>query len=126
MEQIRELYIKMYQYMIDKNKDGLEDVLDDSFILTHMTGMKQPKEIYVESILDGTLNYYTVEHENIKIDIKENEAHLVGDSYVEVKVFGGGRSHWRLRQSMNLIKKNEKWYFTSSKASVYSKAYNGL
>ena len=119
MEQIKELYIQMYQYMIDKNKTGLEEIFDDSFVLTHMTGMKQSKKIYIDAILDGTLNYYSAKHENIKIEIKENEAHLIGDSFVEAKVFGGGKSYWRLRQSMNLVKKNEKWFFSSSKASIY-------
>ena len=105
--------------MINKNKEGLESVLDEYFVLTHMTGLKQTKSVYIDSILDGTLNYYSVKHENIKIEIKENEARLIGDSFVEAKVFGGGKSYWRLRQSMNLVKKNEKWFFSSSKASIY-------
>ena len=119
MEEIKELYKKMYEYMINKDKVGLNEVLDDSFILRHMTGLRQAKEAYINSILDGTLNYYSAIHENIDVTIKGENAHLVGDSYVEAAVFGGGKSHWRLRQTMDAIKKNDKWYMTSSKASVY-------
>ena len=119
MEEIKELYKKMYKYMINKDKNGLNEILDDLFVLIHMTGLRQSKEGYINSILDGTLNYYSAVHENIDVDIKGEKAHLVGDSYVEASVFGGGKSHWRLRQSMNAIKKNDKWYMTSSKASVY-------
>ena len=119
MEEIKELYKKMYECMINKDKVGLNEVLDESFVLRHMTGLKQSKDEYINSILDGTLNYYSAVHENIDVVIKGENAYLVGDSYVEASVFGGGKSHWRLRQSMNAIKKNDKWYMTSSKASVY-------
>ena len=119
MEEIKELYIRMYEYMINKDKNGLNEILADSFVLKHMTGLRQSKEVYIDSILDGTLNYYSAIHENIDVDIKGEEAHLVGDSYVEAAVFGGGKSHWRLRQIIELIKKNGTWYMTSSKASIY-------
>lgn len=119
MEEIKELYAKMYEYMINKDKNGLDEVLDESFVLRHMTGLRQSKTVYIDSILDGTLNYYSAIHENIDINIKDENAHLVGDSYVEAAVFGGGKSYWRLRQSIDLIKKNNKWYIISSKASVY-------
>ena len=118
-EIIKEIYITLYQYMINKDKKGLEDILDDSFVLTHMTGLRQSKGIFIESVLDGTLNYYSAIHENIDVKVKEDKAHLIGDSYVEAAVFGGGKSHWRLRQNINLINRNGKWLINSSKASIY-------
>ena len=54
-EQIIQLYKEMYTAMINKDKAELERVHDDSFVLVHMTGMRQPKEAYIDSILDGTL-----------------------------------------------------------------------
>ena len=36
-------YEKMYDGMIAKNEEILREVLDDSFVLVHMTGMRQPK-----------------------------------------------------------------------------------
>lgn len=37
---IRKIYRDMYQYMISKDIYQLGRLLDDSFVLTHMTGMK--------------------------------------------------------------------------------------
>ena len=56
-EQIIQLYKEMYTAMVNKDRAELERVHDDSFVLVHMTGMRQPKEVYISSIMDGTLNY---------------------------------------------------------------------
>jgi hypothetical protein len=119
MEEIKELYKNMYECMINKDEEGLNRILDNSFVLRHMTGLKQSKEVYIKSILDGTLNYYSAIHENIDIDIKDTKAYIIGNSYVEAAVFGGGKSHWRLSQKIKLIKKNNVWFITSSQASIY-------
>lgn len=119
MEEIKNRYIEMYKYMVDKNEKGLEDVLDDLFILHHMTGLKQSKKEYIDAIMDGTLNYYSAKHEDMNVTINGNKALLIGKSYVEARVFGGGRGFWRLKLTFELIKRDEKWYFISSKASIY-------
>ena len=81
-EQIIQLYKEMYTAMVNKDKAELERVHDDSFVLVHMTGMRQPKEVYISSIMDGTLNYYSAEHEHMQVDIKGNTAVLIGKSKV--------------------------------------------
>ena len=44
---IRDAYIRMYEGMIAKDESILREVLDDSFVLVHMTGMRQPKEEFI-------------------------------------------------------------------------------
>jgi hypothetical protein len=39
-EEIRQAYIQMYDGMISKDERILDEVLDDSFVLVHMTGMQ--------------------------------------------------------------------------------------
>ena len=41
---IRDVYIKMYEGMITKDEATLREALDDSFVLVHMTGMRQSRE----------------------------------------------------------------------------------
>ena len=55
---VRDAYIRMYEGMIAKDETVLRDVLDDSFVLVHMTGMRQSREEFINAVLDGTLNYY--------------------------------------------------------------------
>ena len=42
-EAIRQAYIRLYEGMIAKDEKTLNEVLDDSFVLVHMTSMRQPK-----------------------------------------------------------------------------------
>lgn len=118
-ELIIEAYKKMYEGMIAKDKDILNDVLDDRFVLVHMTGMWQPKEEFIKAELKGTLNYYSAEHENMPVEIAGDTATLTGQSYVAAAVFGGGRSNWHLQQKCNMVKVNGKWRITRSVASTY-------
>ena len=118
-EQIIQLYKEMYTAMVNKDKAELERVHDDSFVLVHMTSMRQPKEVYISSIMDSTLNYYSAEHEDMQAEIKGDSAVLVGRSRVTAAVFGGGKHTWRLQLRFQLVKKNSEWRFALASASTY-------
>ena len=113
------LYKEMYYAMINKNEAVLERIHDDNFILIHMTSMRQSKKMYISSIMDGTLNYYSSQHENIQVKITGDSARLIGQSCVNASVFGGNCHTWRLQLAFQLVKKNNDWYFTMAVASTY-------
>ena len=115
---IKECYRQMYRGMIDKNRKLLSEILDDSFILMHMTGMKQSKEVFIRAIENGTLNYYSVEHEIIDVHKIGNRAELIGKSIVNAAVFGGGRHTWRLQLKLKLVY-DGLWKITDCIASTY-------
>ena len=73
-EQIMQLYSEMYTAMINKYKAELERVHDDSFVLVHMTGMRQSKDTYINAIMDGTLNYYSAIHEDMQVELNGDKA----------------------------------------------------
>ena len=118
-QKIVKLYKEMYTAMINKDKVELERVHDDSFVLVHMTGMRQTKSEYIAAIMNGTLNYYSAEHEEARFAVTGDTAVLTGKSRVTAAVFGGGRHTWRLQLRFELIKKNDGWYFTKAEASTY-------
>ena len=118
-EQIIQLYKEMYTAMVNKDKAVLERVHDDSFVLVHMTGMRQSKQEYINAIMDGTLNYYSAEHEDMQVEVKGDTAVLVGRSRVNAAVFGGGKHTWRLQLRFQLLKKNGEWRFAMASASTY-------
>ena len=118
-EAIRQAYIRMYEGMISKDERILDEVLDESFVLVHMTGMRQPKQAFIKAVLNGTLNYFSAEHENMPVEISGNTAVLTGQSYVAAAVFGGGRSNWHLQQKCSLKKTDGVWRITRSVASTY-------
>lgn len=119
-QMIEQLYRDMYAAMTAKDKTELDRVLDDAFVLIHMTGMHQDKQTYIRAIMDGTLNYYSEETERLDIKIHKNDtAVLTGRSLVNAAVFGGGRHTWRLQLRVDLRKTGGEWKLTKAQASAY-------
>ena len=118
-EQIEALYREMYEAMIAKDTTTLNRVHADEFVLTHMTGMHQSKQMYIQAIANGTLNYYSAEHEEVDIKVDGDKATMTGRSRVNAAVFGGGRHTWSLQLSLHLVKRKGQWLFTAAKASTY-------
>lgn len=81
--------------------------------------MRQSKEEFIRAVENGTLNYYSADHQHTGIDINEASAVMTGQSSVNAAVFGGGRYTWRLRLKLKLIKTADSWKNTEAKASTY-------
>ncbi len=118
-ELIEALYREMYKAMVEKDTATLNRVHTDDFVLIHMTGVHQSKQVYIQSIANGTLNYYSVEHEQMDIKVDTDRATLTGRSRVNAAVFGGGRHTWRLQLSFQLVKRDGIWLFKAARASTY-------
>ena len=116
---IAECYKKLYKAMIEKDNSALSELLDKSFVLVHMTGMRQSKDVFIRAVEDGTLNYYSAQHQNIDIKIDNDKAEMIGQSLVNAAVFGGGRHTWRLQLKIDLIETDGEWLMTEAKASTY-------
>lgn len=118
-EQIEALYQTMYKAMIAKDRAALERVHDDSFVLIHMTGLRQSKQGYIDSILDGTLNYYGKTDDQIEVLVHGDTAEMTGRSRVTAAVFGGGKHTWRLALRVTLQRRDDGWRLSSASASTY-------
>ena len=118
-EQIKKLYIRYWQCMIDKNADGLRSLQTEDYYLMHMTGTKQSRETFINGLLDGTFNYYSADHDAIDVRINGDTAVMTGKSRVVAAVYGGGKGSWRLQGDFTLRKENGAWKLTSSRASTY-------
>ena len=118
-KQIVNLYRQMYQTMIAKDIAALDTILADGSVLVHMTGTRQPKKQYLHEIENGTLNYYSVEDDEISITVDGMTAEMTGRSRVNAAVYGGGRHTWRLQMKSKLTKTDGRWQFVESKTSTY-------
>lgn len=121
MEEIaKQCYLEMYRAMMVKDSIGMDKILDKRFVLIHMTNMHQPKEEFINAVLNGTLNYYTADHDDIRLLAVDGKyASMVGKTRVNAAVFGGGRYTWRLRQDIKLVKRNGLWLISEARASTY-------
>lgn len=118
-EQVEACYRQMYHGMIKKDRGLLSEVLDDAFVLVHMTGMRQHKEAFIRAVENGTLNYYSADHQRMDAEIHGDTAELVGESLVNAAVFGGGQHTWHLQLRLKLIRTGGVWKVTEAKAATY-------
>ena len=118
-EQIQALYLCMYDGMVRKDRAMLDRVLDDRFVLIHMTGLRQTKSEYIEAVLDGTLNYYAVRHESLPVTVRGDTGELIGRAQVTAEVFGSRRATYALQQTLELEKTDGSWRIVQSAASAY-------
>lgn len=118
-EQIVNLYHDMYEAMVSKDEAELDRIHDSSFILIHMTGMRQNKQEYIRAIMNGTLNYYAEQTESMEIQIAGDTAILSGHSNVTAAVFGGGKNTWRLALQLDIRKTNGTWKIARAQASTW-------
>lgn len=116
---IRNPYAEMYRAMIDKDIETLSSMLDDRYVLVHMTGMRQPKQDYLRYISNGTLNYYSCDDSNISITVNADKARIIGQSHVVAAVFGGGKHRWPLQLDIILKRDNGNWLLTEAVASTF-------
>lgn len=118
-QSIKELYQAYWNCMINKDIQGMDEMMTDDYTLMHMTGMRQSKESFLQSVKKGELNYYSAEHDEIIVKIDGDRATIVGRSRVNAAVYGGGRHIWKLQGDFTLVKDNGQWKLKSSVASTY-------
>ena len=112
-------YLDMYDGMLRKDRELLENALDDSFVLIHMTGSRQAKEDFIKAVEDGMLNYYSADHHRVEAFVHGSTADLCGQTLVVAGGKDGGKTAWRLQLDCQLICKNGVWKLTEAKASTY-------
>lgn len=116
-----QLYRDLCEASMRKDAHGMASVLADDYVLVHMTGMRQGKQAYIKAVCDGTLNYYSTEHDSIRVEVmpEGEKAAIHARSRVNAAVFGGGRHTWRLQQRLKAEKRNGTWLLVESRASIY-------
>lgn len=103
---LQKLYGEMWRALLSKDLETLDKLHADEFILTHMTGMKQPKAEYLRCVRDGSLNYFSARTENIFVEVHGTGGKLIGQSQVEAAVFGGRKNLWRLQLAFDTEKRD--------------------
>ena len=111
-EEVLERFIEFQYAMIEKDLEKLNEILDDSYTLRHMSGKTQTKQEYIDEIMDGTLNYYKSTINNpIIIICEKDKAILEADVTLDAKVYGI-KGIWTLHSEQTLERINDEWYLS--------------
>ncbi len=109
----------MYRAMIQKDGLALNNLLDESFVLVHMTGMRQNKQAFIQAIQNGTLNYFSEDLQDTQVKVSDKEILFTGKSLVSAAVFGGGKHTWRLRLDIKYVNVGGDWLISEAVASTW-------
>ena len=104
-ELVRKLYIDLCEASINKDLIKLGEILSDDYVLVHMTGMKQTKEDYLDSVKSGELSYFESKHESIDVNVNGDDATIIGKTKTLASPFGTRKLWWNLRQDLKINKK---------------------
>lgn len=105
---MKELYEALYEAMINKEIDSINEILDSSFQIIHVNGMIQTKEEFMKAIADGTLVYESFEMMKVQESMMEDRGVLMIDSRIKANIYHTGIRNWNLSSKIALLKK-EKW-----------------
>lgn len=116
---LEKLYKRMWQALLTKDIETLEEIHAEGFVLEHMTGMRQSKAEYLRCVREEELKYFSEETEKIFVEVKGESGSLIGQSRVNAAVFGGSRHTWRLQLAFEVKKTGGEWLLMKAKASTY-------
>ena len=114
-EEVLERFKEFQQALIEKDEKTLNEIMEDDYILTHMSGKTQTKNEFIEEITNGTLNYYnsTIIEPRIKF-INENLARIIADVKLDAKVYGI-KGTWTLNTDIAMKKADNQWFLNKWK-----------
>ncbi|MCF2505298.1 nuclear transport factor 2 family protein [Dyadobacter sp. CY107] len=106
------------QLMVARDTASMNNILDEHYTLTHMTGYVQPKLEWFGEVQKETMKYYSAKEVDHQVTLNGIKADVTVKNMVDARIWGS-RNTWRLQQQMKLEKRNGKWIILQSIASTF-------
>jgi hypothetical protein len=114
--------LAQYQGQLDAMGRGdtaaLDELLDDRFTLTHITGYRQRKTEWLSEMRAGQFRYHRIDQRSATVALAGDTATLVGRFVVDATVYGS-RSRWRLQLAQTYTRLADHWTTTASVATTW-------
>ncbi|CAM3067250.1 nuclear transport factor 2 family protein [Paenibacillus sediminis] len=115
-QKILAIYQRIDDAMVNKDTEVLENILDNNYILVHMTGYRQCKQEWLEQIENEEMRYFKTMPQKTEITISGKTAVLICDTKIDARIYGF-RNTWSMTLKMQFEKLGEKWYPVLAKAT---------
>lgn len=120
VNKIMVLYHQMYSAIIEKDMDTIAKIFANDFVMLYLNGKNMNKNECLTAIKEGALSYSHVNHDDIVVRVNGDYATICGKSVVNIEGRSGEKkADLHIQQDMTLEKRNGRWVFTHSKASIY-------
>jgi hypothetical protein len=108
-QKILTVYQQIDDAMINNDTQSLDNILDNNYVLVHMTGYHQPKREWLEQIENEQMKYFKTMPQKTTISIDGNKATLVCDTTkIDARIYGF-RTIWSMKMEMHFEKRGENW-----------------
>jgi ketosteroid isomerase-like protein len=115
-QRILAIYQRIDDAMVNKDTEALENILDNNYILVHMTGYRQSKQEWLEQIENEEMRYFKTIPQKTEITIAGKTAVLICDTRIDARIYGF-RNTWSMTFKMQFEKRGEKWHPVHAKAT---------
>ncbi|GJH40053.1 hypothetical protein RCZ04_06030 [Capnocytophaga sp. HP1101] len=95
--------------MVDRDIATLGSLMADDLVLVHVTGRKQSKTEWLEDIRTEQMRYFSVQRENLKIQVNGNKAVMTFTSVLDARIYGSHYPNFRINATMYFEKRNNQW-----------------
>ncbi|WP_391560615.1 nuclear transport factor 2 family protein [Robertmurraya sp.] len=115
-QKILEIYKQIDNAMVKKDTETLDTILDNNYVLVHMTGYQQSKEEWLEQIESEEMKYFKTMPQKTTITIDGNTAILICKTKIDARIYGF-RNTWSMKIEMHFEKRGDNWYPVNGSAS---------
>jgi hypothetical protein len=111
-------YRDMYRGMIDQDTNLLGELLDDAYVLTHMTGYRQSRYEWLEQVDSGQMRYHSSQEQNVAVQLHGESAVVVGRNVVEATIWGS-HGTWPQQLTTDYQRHDGRWIAMSTVATTF-------
>ncbi|WP_159106869.1 nuclear transport factor 2 family protein [Streptomyces rishiriensis] len=117
-EEILDAHRAYLSAMDEGDTKALDDLLEDGFTLTHMTGYVQPKAEWLAQMRQGQFVYHVIDEKKTTLDIDGDTARLVARTVTDATVYGT-RADWRLQLVTDYARQGDTWVTLRTVATTW-------
>lgn len=115
-QKILAVYQRIDEAMVNKDTESLEHILDENYILEHMSGYRQSKQEWLNQIENEQMRYFKTMPQTTTINITGNTAHLICNTKIDARIYGMTHT-WSMILEMHFEKRSDNWHPVHAKAT---------
>lgn len=117
---VRDAFAAQLAAMTAGDTRALGAMLDEHFVLTHLTGYRQPKAEWLAQMREGRFIYHSMTSTRVSVEWDNARLRLTGDTQTDSTVSGMRRpGGWRLRMTQDYERRDGHWIALNCETSIW-------
>jgi hypothetical protein len=116
---VRAGYEAQRDAMVAGDANALGALLADGFILTHMTGYRQPRAEWLDSVRSGEMTYHAITDIEVLVDVEDPARPVVTARTRTEATIWGASGTWPLQLRIRFTRVGGSWLASDSVASTW-------